>query len=181
MPNRLENEQKQFFASAKTPNGERGGPSPVPGSKSPNSATDPGERRGPSPTVPGSASPNSATDLGERGGPSPVPGSASPISATDPGDTSPVLFNNVPIPSSLSTSSSSSCDSDKENSGSIARSCGGGGGGCNDGGFEEGDESGDVLSVGISNRRQLMQPKLKLDLKKNYEYKPKRYTNAVIQ
>jgi hypothetical protein len=79
----------------------------------------------------------------------------------------------VPIPSSLSTSSSSSCDSDKENSGSIARSCGGGGG-CNDGGFEEGDESGDVLTVGISNRRQLMQPKLKLDLKKNYEYKPKR-------
>jgi hypothetical protein len=152
-PNGLENEQKHFSTSAKTPNGERGGPS----------------------TVPGSASPNSATDPGERGGSSPIPGSASPNSATDPGSNSPVLFKNVPISSSLSTSSSSSCDSDKENSGSIARSCGGGGGGCNDGGFEEGDESGDVLSVGISNRRQLMQPKLKLDLKKNYEYKPKRY------
>ncbi len=94
--------------------------------------------------------------------------------------------------SSSSSSSASSWDSDKENSGSnskqtndgggdVISSCYNHGGGRHLVGFDEVEESCDALSSTtaasepLCNIRQLLQPKLKLDLKKNYEYKPKRY------
>ena len=77
--------------------------------------------------------------------------------------------------SKSSSSSSSSCDSNKE---LLCGDDGGAGGLVVFAGSDEGDESGDTLPPAISpplaNLRQLMQPKLKLDLKKSYEYKPKR-------
>ena len=87
----------------------------------------------------------------------------------------PKTTNITSISSSTSSSSSSSCDSNKK---LLCGDDGGAGGLVVFAGSDEGDESGDTLPPAISpplaNLRQLMQPKLKLDLKKSYEYKPKR-------